>query len=214
MEPLFLNYLRNTLGIKGIKRVSMHEPLTNIRKVITLVVERDTPTTEVWRALYGAAVLHRAAGKYVIAVNDDIDPDNSDAVFWAIAFRMNPAKDLQVIDHRSPGHGPEREHEAEREDATLLMDATMKEELPPLALPRQEYMERARKIWEELGLPKLRPQSPWFSAPQGDWLPQWEAAGRRAAEGRYLENGRTSEKLRRKGLTPETRFRPDEEPKA
>jgi 4-hydroxy-3-polyprenylbenzoate decarboxylase len=71
-------------------------------------------------------------------------------------------------------------------------------------------MVRARKIWEELGLPRLRPQSPWFSAPQGDWLPQWEAAARRAAEGRYLENGRASETLRRKGLKPETKFRPDE----
>ena len=38
MEPLFLNFLRNTLGIKGVKRVSMHEPLTNIRKVIALIV--------------------------------------------------------------------------------------------------------------------------------------------------------------------------------
>ena len=67
MEPLFLNFLRDTLGIKGVKRVSMHEPLTNIRKVIALICERDMPPTEVWRALYGAAVLHRAAGKYVIA---------------------------------------------------------------------------------------------------------------------------------------------------
>jgi len=135
-------------------------------------------------------------------------------VFWAIAFRMNPANDLQVLDYRSPGHGPEREHEAEREDATLLIDATMKEELPPLALPRQEYMERARGLWEELGLPRLRPQSPWFSAPAGDWLPQWEEAAKRAAAGRYLENGRASEKLRRKGLKPETKFRPDGEPNA
>src|SRR4030081_2050360 len=51
LGPLFLNFLRNTLGIKGVKRVSMHEPLTNIRKVIAVVVERDMPTTEVWRAL-------------------------------------------------------------------------------------------------------------------------------------------------------------------
>src|SRR5262249_41581891 len=51
MEPLFLNFLRDTLGIKGVKRVSMHEPLTNIRKVIVLIVERDVPATEVWRAL-------------------------------------------------------------------------------------------------------------------------------------------------------------------
>ena len=49
------------------------------------------PTTEIWRALYGAAVLHRAAGKYVIAVNDDIDPDNADALLWAMSYRANPA---------------------------------------------------------------------------------------------------------------------------
>jgi 4-hydroxy-3-polyprenylbenzoate decarboxylase len=85
----------------------------------------------------------------------------------------------------------------------------MKEELPPLALPRQEYMERARKLWDELGLPKLRPQSPWFGSPQGDWLPQWEAAAKRAVAGGYLENGRLSEKSQRTGLKPETKFRPD-----
>ena len=91
MEPMFLNFLRDTLGIKGVKRVSMHEPLTNIRKVIALVVERDMPTTEIWRALYGAGVLHRAAGKYVIAVNDDIDPENADALLWAMSYRANAA---------------------------------------------------------------------------------------------------------------------------
>ena len=106
MEPLFLNYLRNTLGIKGVKRVSMHEPLTNIRKVIALVCERDMPTTEVWRALYGAAVLHRAAGKYVIAVNDDIDPDNADALLWAMSYRANPTLDMHILPHRDQGHGP------------------------------------------------------------------------------------------------------------
>src|SRR5207248_9022917 len=46
MEPLFLNFLQNTLGIKGVKRVSMHEPLTNMRKVLLLIMERDMPTTE------------------------------------------------------------------------------------------------------------------------------------------------------------------------
>ena len=59
----------------------------------------------------------------------------------------------------------------------------------------------------------LRPQPPWFgSASSGDWLPYWEEAARRAVEGRYLENGRISEKLRRKGLKPETKFRPGNEP--
>ncbi len=209
-EPLFLAHLRNTLGIRGVKRVTLHERMTALRRVALITMEKGTPRTEVWRALYGATSFRADCGKICIAIDADIDPDNSDAILWALAFRMNPAQDLQVLPHRSQGHGPEREHEQDEEDATLLLDATMKEDLPPLALPKQEYMERAKKLWEELGLPKLRPQSPWFGSSLGDWLPQWDEAAKRAAEGRYLENGRLSEKLRRKGLKPETRFRPDE----
>jgi UbiD family decarboxylase len=209
-EPMFLNHLRKTLSIRGVKRVKLHERLTALRRIIILVMEKNTPKTEIWRALQGASSFRADCGKICIAVDEDIDPENSDAIFWALAFRMNPSADLQVIDYRSPGHGPEREHEAERMDATLLMDATRKEELPPLALPRREYMERAAKIWDELGLPKRRPQSPWFSPGEGDWLPQWDEAAKRAVEGRYLDNGKVSVKLKRKGLKPETRFRPDE----
>ena len=84
-EPVWYNHLTDHLGIKGIKRVSMHEPLTNIRRVLFIVFERGVPTTEIWRALYGASVLNSAVGKYIIAVNEDIDPDEGDAVFWALA---------------------------------------------------------------------------------------------------------------------------------
>ncbi len=211
-EPMFLAHLRETLGIRGVSRVTLHERLTALRRVVLVTVEKGTPRTEIWRALQGAASFRADCGKICIALNRDIDPDNSDAVLWALAFRMNPATDLQVIGHRSPGHGPERESESAEEDATLLMDATMKEELPPLALPRRQYMERARKVWDELGLPALRPQSPWYSDPLGDWLPQWEQAAKRAVAGQYMENGRISENLRRKGLKPETRLRPETKP--
>jgi 4-hydroxy-3-polyprenylbenzoate decarboxylase len=211
-EPMFLSHLQQTLGVRGVKRVTLHERMTALRRIAIVTVEKGTPRTEIWRALMGVSSFKADCGKICIAVNDDIDPDNSDAILWAIAFRMNPVKDLQVMRYRSQGHGPEREHEAEDgDDSTVLMDATMKEDLPPLALPKQEYMERARKVWEELKLPKLRPQSPWFgSAASGNWLQYWDDAAKRAAQGRYLENGRISEKLRRKGLKPETRFRPDE----
>jgi hypothetical protein len=65
--------------------------------VIALVCERGMPTTEIWRALYGAAVLHRAAGKYVIAVNDDIDPENAQSLCHPLSSRplngrVNPHK--------------------------------------------------------------------------------------------------------------------------
>lgn len=207
-EPLFLAHLRDALGIRGVKRVSLHEPLTGLLRVTLITIAKGTPRTEIWRALNGAAYFKGDCGKICVAVNDDIDPDNANALLWAMAYRMNPVEDVQTVPHRGQGHGPKREHDDD-EDSTLLMDATMKGDLPPLALPKQEYMERARAIWDRLGLPRLRPQSPWFGYSLGDWLPQWDAAAKRAVEGGYLENGRISEKLQRQGLKPETKFRPE-----
>ncbi len=207
-EPLFLAHLRDALGIRGVKRVSLHEPLTGLLRVIVVTVEKGTPRTEVWRALHGAAFFKGDCGKITVAVNDDIDPDNADALLWALAYRANPVEDVLTLPHRGQGHGPKREHD-EDEDSTLLVDATMKGDLPPLALPKQEYMERAKAIWEELGLPKLRPQSPWYGYSLGDWLPAWDEAAKRAVEGRYLENGRISDARRRRGIKPETKFRPE-----
>jgi 4-hydroxy-3-polyprenylbenzoate decarboxylase len=206
-EPLFLAHLRDTLGIKGVKRVALHEPLTGLLRVTVVVVDRALPRTEVWRALYGAAFFKGDCSKITIAVNEDIDPDNADALYWAMAYRMNPVEDVKTLAHRGMGHGPKRESSHD-EDSTLLMDATMKSDMPPLALPKKDYMERAKAIWNELGLPHLRPQAPWFGYSLGDWLPEWDAAAERAARGLYLENGRISEGQRRKGLKPETKFRP------
>ena len=123
-EPIWFNHLTEHLGIKGIKRVSMHEPLTNIRRVLFIVFERGVPTTEIWRALYGASVLNSAVGKYIIAVNEDIDPDEGDAVFWALAYRANPALDVAILPHRDKGHGPKSDLRMGREEATMLIDAT------------------------------------------------------------------------------------------
>ena len=178
-EPMFTRHLREHLGIKGVIRVSMHEPLTNIRKLIVVVCARDMAPTEIWRALYGAASLHRAAGKYVIAVNDDIDPTDADAIFWAMAYRANPALDVEILKHRDQGHGP-RSARNGGEDASVLFDATLKEEFPPLSLPKKEYMENARRIWDELGLPELKPKMPWYGYSLGEWDDEFEVMARRA----------------------------------
>ncbi len=209
-EPLFTTHLRNTLGIRGVKHVSLHEPLTGLLRVTVITLEKGTTRTEVWRALYGAAFFKGDCGKICIAVNEDIKVDNADALFWAMAYRMNPIEDVQIVPHRGQGHGPKREH-GQEEDSTMLMDATMKGDMPPLALPKQEYMERAKEIWGELGFGVLRPQAPWFGYSLGDWLPEWDEAAKRAAEGHYLENGRISAQHRRKGLKPETKYRPGRE---
>ena len=206
LEPLFLEHLRTNLGIQGVKRVSMHEPLTNLRKVLVMVMDRKTPTTEIWRALYGAAALHRAAGKYVIAVNEDIDPDNADALLWAMSYRANPALDLQILHHKDQGHGPRSKRDG-GQDASVLMDATLKEDFPPISLPKREYMERAKQIWEELGLPKLKPQSPWFGYSLGEWPAELDAAAERAVRSEYFKTGEEIAKRRRKDVRMNTEVR-------
>ncbi len=207
-EPLFLTHLRDTLSIRSVKKVALHEPLTGLLRVTIITMERDAPRTEIWRALYGAAFFKGDCGKICIAVNDDIEADNADALLWAMAYRANPIDDVQTLAHRGQGHGPKRETNGE-EDSTLLIDATMKSPMPPLALPKREFMENAKAIWEELGLPALRPQAPWFGYSLGDWSPYWDKAAARAVAGDYLENGRISHAQQKPGLKPETKFRPE-----
>ena len=206
-EPIWFDHLTQGLGIKGIKRVSMHEPLTNIRRVVFIVFERGVPTTEIWRALYGASTLNASVGKYVIAVNDDIDPDNGDAVFWALAYRSNPSFDVTILPHRDKGHGPKSDVRGGREESSMLIDATLKADMPPIALPTKPYMEDAKLLWEKLGLPALKPEAPWHGYSLGDWSDEWEEMAQRAAAGDYLENGRRSAQLRRNDVMPNTSIR-------
>ncbi len=204
-EPLFLAHLRDELKVKGIRRVSMHEPLTNLRRVIFLQFDDNTPREEVWRGLNGAATLQAQCGKIVIAVSSDIDPTNTDAIFWSLAYRMNPVEDLQIMADRSVGHGPKSAMGTT--DSGILIDATRKVTMPPLALPTQPYMEAAREIWEELELPRLSPQPPWHGYSLGDWDDTWEQFARNAVDGRWADNGRATFERRRSGVKPETPVR-------
>ena len=207
-EPLFLKHLRDECNIKGVKKVSLHEPLTGLLRVTVVTCEENMPHTEIWRSLYSAAFFKGDCSKICIAVNEDIDVDNADALLWAISYRSNPVKDIKTVDFRGQGHGPKREHSGE-EDSSLLIDATMKSQMPPLALPAKQHMQRAMEIWQELGLPKLNVKSPWHGYSLGAWHEIWDAAGQRAAAGNYLENGCISAKLAVEGLKPETKVDPD-----
>jgi 4-hydroxy-3-polyprenylbenzoate decarboxylase len=193
-EPLYLDHLQNHLNIKSVKRVSMHEPLTNLRKIVTVVLERGVSQTEVWRALQGLASLQPAVGKICIAVNEDIDPDSSDHLLWAIAYRANPAVDMQILNYRSPGHVPRTT--CTGTESTLFIDATLKCDFPPVALPTKNFMEEAKAIWEQLGLPPLKPEMPWHGYDLGQWTPEWDEMAAKAAAGKWKENGDRALKLR------------------
>jgi 3-polyprenyl-4-hydroxybenzoate decarboxylase len=202
-EPMFLAHLRDRLGIKGIKRVALHEPLTNLRRFVFIQFEGRPPRSEVWRALHGVLTLQAIVGKFVIAVNDDIDPEDPHSVFWAMSYRCNPGEDTHVVPFRDAGHAP-RSDEAPSLQSALLIDATLKHDMPPLALPKRAFMEQAKLLWERLGLPALKPEAPWHGYDMGDWTEEWDRRARDAVAGNWQEHDKSYAQRRKRGVAPNT----------
>jgi 4-hydroxy-3-polyprenylbenzoate decarboxylase len=205
-EPLFLNHLQKVMGVNGLTGVVMHEPLSNLRPIIFLQFKYGVPQSEVWRCLQGAATMQAQCGKIVIAVTDDVDPHNADAVFWSMAYRSNPINDVVIVPYRSRTHGPKHD---DTSNSTMLIDATSKSLMPPLALPAKEFMEDAKKLWEKIGLPTLSPQAPWHGVHLGDWGETWERFAQAAVKGEWEQNGQISLQRRRSSddVHPETPVR-------
>ena len=208
MEPVYLHHLRSVLGIKGVTRVAMHEPLTSLYAVIAIQFARGAAETEIWRALYGASALHRFAGKWIIAVDEDIAPDNADALFWAMSYRCQPQHDLAVVPHKDPGHGPRGPRDG-GESAAVLVNATLKGTFSPVALPGREFMENARSIWERLGLPALKPEAPWHGYDLGHWPQELERQAAMATRSEYFELGKNLANERRSDVAMNTPVRHD-----
>ena len=201
-EPLFEAHLRQHLSIKSVRRVIMHEPLTNLRPVIFVQLAKGTPRTEVWRALHGTSNFLPNCGRIVIAISEDISPDNTDAIFWSLAYRCNPVEDVQLLPYRKPFS--EADETLAEFDSSMLIDATAKQDFPPLSLPTKEFMVDARKIWEELGLPALNARPPWHGFSLGDWNETFDLFARRAVAGEWEKNGLDTLARQRGGLKPET----------
>ncbi len=196
-ELRFLNHLRNDCHIESVIRVEMHEPLTNLHKFI--VIQMKNPTqSDASRALLSTASFQPGFGKIIVAVDEDIDPANVDAVLWAMCYRMKPHQDVQILTGMEKGHAPPFHLTSEKaqtkfyqsaDDSSLLCNAILKEPFPPISLPKREFMERARAIWEELGLPELRPQSPWYGYSLGQWDDEFDQEAQLATNGDYFITG-------------------------
>lgn len=206
-EPLYLDYLRNTLNIKSVRHVSMHEPLTNLRKFVFVTMDRNASKTEIWRTLNGVASYQPAVGKFCVAINDDINPENTDQVLWAIAYRCNPSDDVEIHNYRALGHAPHTK--GPHVESTMLIDATLKCNFPPVALPSKEYMDQAKIIWEELGLPGLTPEPPYYGYSLGDWNQRWADGANLASMSRWMERAEiiASERARTDDVLTQTPFK-------
>lgn len=189
-ETEYLTYLRDQCSFKGVLQVTLCEDSLNRQFGIVRMKKQDS--FEPMNVLL-ALVTKRQAPKVIVAVDEDIDGENPIAVNWAIVNRCQPHRDVKIIHPRLLPFGPLQTVadgiRYDRVDSALLIDATKKADLPPVALPAREYMERAREIWQGLGLPELKPRSPWHGYSLGDWSETHVREAELAVQGRYYETG-------------------------
>jgi 4-hydroxy-3-polyprenylbenzoate decarboxylase len=176
---------------------------------------KDPQPGEAWTALRAAAAARNDPWcKWVIAVNDDIDATDLDSVLWALAWRVQPHRDIEIQrGHNTdldPSGAPVGDSFANRTypdrlgGSQIMIDATRNWPFPPVSLPSQDLMENAKSIWEELKLPELAPRVPWHGYELGYWPDSWAQAAERAVRGEYLTTGEEYRRLRTKSSYFET----------
>jgi 3-polyprenyl-4-hydroxybenzoate decarboxylase len=194
-EGNYLRFLRDQCNIPGIIEVAFHS--IAVRQICVIKMKKINQA-HVWQALHSMVGYNPATGKMVIAVDEDIDPRNLDSLFWAMAFRMQPHRDVLIIRNRTPQMDPsvfppgkEAGHSLDEiaGASAMLMDATRKWDYPPVSLPKKEYMERAKQLWERLELPKLKPQEPWHGYNLGLWSDDDEEDAQAALRGDHYITG-------------------------
>ncbi len=196
-ESIYYSFLKHRCNIPGVVGVAFHENSGASNYVV--VALKKTHRAEPWQVLYAVAGLNPDIGKVVIVVDDDIDPRDPDSVNWALCYSMQPHLDTKVITGRlgaldfstAPIDAPkeERRYPSPSGSSALLIDATRKWDYLPLSLPKKEFMERARQIWEEEGLPKLTPRVPWYGQSLGYWTKEEEEEAELAVRGEHYKTG-------------------------
>ncbi len=196
-------YVKYDLNVPQIKAVAWHES-TGSAGLVVLQLE-NAEQSEVWRVLEDLStwlptnVIHST--KMIVAVDEDINPWDADAVNWAIAFRVQPHRDCRIKTYPGkslmdysllpPGEALERDIRWEHmpEASNLAINATRKWAYPPVSLPKKEYMEEAIKIWKQENLPELRLKEPWYGYNLGYWTDEFEEQAELAVRGESHKTG-------------------------
>jgi 4-hydroxy-3-polyprenylbenzoate decarboxylase len=210
-DAVYLKHLRSA-NIPGVLDVQLHEA-TGSYGLMVIQLKKVHPS-QPWQALYAAVALDPTIGKMIVAVDDDIDPNDADAVNWAMAYRMRPHLDTHIVRGKAsildPSSAPPDAHVDEQRfpqplgTSAILIDATRKWDYPPTSLPRREFMEKAITRWEAEGLPPLSLKKPWFGYELGYWTDEARDDAQAAVQGNYLESCARMEAMRE--LVPASGF--------
>lgn len=200
-EASLYKFLRVDCGLPVIE-VAIYEHC-GAQPFVVVSMKKNHPS-QAWQVL-NAIVSASSVRKIVIVVDDDIDPRDVESVNWALAWRVQPDRDVRIIKGMIAELDPSLAPPSEERDpypggaggSAMLINATTKWDYPPVSLPRKEFMERAIEIWRQEGLPELKMSRPWYGYSLGFWTKEFEEEAELAIRGEYYKTG---EKLASKRL--------------
>ena len=193
------------LGALGCHRLTPEQIRTAVDAWCVVRFSKDTRQEVIWQALHAVLGRQFKAGKICIAVDEDIDPGDRESVQWALSYRMRPDKDMLTVPNRfasldpsamPPSDSPPSVIAQNSTGSAVLINATRKWAYPPVSLPARQYMEDARRIWDEIGLPALTPRKPWHGYDLGDWSERDRQDAERAVNGEYGVTGEIARQQR------------------
>jgi 4-hydroxy-3-polyprenylbenzoate decarboxylase len=200
-EALLYRFLKTHTNLLGVKEVVFYESGGSAQFCVIQIEKRLN--AQPWQALNAAVSLDPLIGKIIIAVDDDINPRDPEAVIWALSFCMQPHRDIRVTQGKAsmadfssaPLDLPDSERAFPFPSGTsaILIDATRKWPYTPVSLPDKKFMEKARLLWEREGLPELDPRHPWHGYSLGYWTDENVKEAELAVRGDYYETGRKLE---------------------
>jgi 4-hydroxy-3-polyprenylbenzoate decarboxylase len=195
-EKIIYKFLRHDSGNPAVIDVALHDEVSGSGQAYCVIKMKSASKAEAWRALNATAGFNGSYAKVCIAVDDDVDIRDPAMINWAICYSCIPADDVVIANGKMPGldpstYPPGMEGEGKRPGSTsaLLINAVRPWPYTPVSLPKREFMERSKQIWEELELPPLKPRMPWYGYSLGAWTQQDENEADLAVKGEYFVTG-------------------------
>jgi 4-hydroxy-3-polyprenylbenzoate decarboxylase len=148
--------LAHDLDLREIVDVHIPEHLPMTHFILQTRPVSRSYATQILQAAW--TVVPSISGKVLTLVDEDVDIRDPLQVEWAVHTRVQPHRDLTIVQNTrplllDPSVAPQWSDEAEA--SKLLIDARRKWDYPPPSLPPPEQLERVRAAWDAYGLPPL-----------------------------------------------------------
>ncbi len=156
-EAQIYKHLTHDLRIPGIVDVHLPEPAGSL--AMCWVRMKQVYPGQAQQVLSAAWTHHPAFAKWVVVTDEDVDIRDPFQREWALAWRVQPHRDLFTIPNTAPvqldpSAGRHDENLWEKRSSKICIDATKPwPDFPDVSLPPQKYLDRAAERWERYGLP-------------------------------------------------------------